>query len=292
LAHIILKDVYIEFPLLEHDQRSLKRLLSSPMRTGSRFGMDPRSRPVLRAIKGVSLSLKDGDRLAVIGPNGAGKSTLLRVLAGIYPPTVGTVEVVGRVGTLLTMGLGMRDDVSGYENIGFSLLLLGVPTEEIDRKRDEIVTFTGLGEYIFLHVGAYSTGMRTRLAFAIATAIDPEILILDEVFGAGDAEFMRKAEERMIGLIGRARILIFASHVPQHCVRFCNKAVWLENGQIQRIGSVESVFDDYLSTVKQSTSEQQTLESPTLEGQQPHPSGSNSSDQQPATAGMHSDSGS
>jgi ABC-2 type transport system ATP-binding protein len=247
MARIVLENVHVDFPLLQQDQRSLKRLLSAPLKP-TRIALDSRERPVLNALKGVDLTLVEGDRVALVGPNGAGKSTLLRVLAGIYPPTAGRAVIEGRIGALLTFGLGMRDDVSGYENIEFCLLLLGVSHDDIETKREEIVAFTGLGEFIHLHVGAYSAGMRTKLAFAIATSIEPEILILDEVFGAGDAAFVRKAEDRMTQLIQRSRILVFASHAPALVERFCTKAIWVEGGVMRRFGEVKSVCDAYLAS--------------------------------------------
>lgn len=249
MVSISLKDVAVEFPLLQHDQRSLKRLLSKPLRS-KRLTLDQRSRPILNALSGINLTLRDGDRYALIGPNGAGKSTLLRVLAGIYPPTYGEASIVGRVGALLTVGLGMRDDVSGYDNIAFGLMLMGVEPGEIEAKRQGIVDFAELDELIHLHVGAYSAGMRTRLGFAIATAIDPEILILDEIFGTGDAAFYRKAEARMTELLSRARILVFASHSPEMLTRFCDKAIWLEAGRVREIGELGAVSAAYLAAAR------------------------------------------
>jgi ABC-type polysaccharide/polyol phosphate transport system ATPase subunit len=246
MPRIVIDNVYVEFVLLQQEQRSLKRLLSAPVKS-KRFKLDARSRPVVQGLKGISLTVRDGDRIAVVGPNGAGKSTLLRVLAGIYPPTSGTVTIEGTVGSLLSVGLGMRSDVSGYDNIEFCLLLLGIQPADISAKRDEIIAFTGLEEFIDLHVGAYSDGMRTKLAFAIATSIDPEILIIDELFGAGDAAFIRKAEKRMIGLISRSRILAFASHATPLLERFCNKAIWIEGGEIQASGEVKEICDAYLA---------------------------------------------
>jgi ABC-type polysaccharide/polyol phosphate transport system ATPase subunit len=248
MAHIELKNVHVDFPLLRSEHRSFKRLLSSPLQN-SRFGSDSRQRPVLHALSRISLTLEHGSRVVVIGANGAGKSTLLRVLAGIFPPVSGTVTIDGRVGALLTTGLGMRDDVSGYENIEFCLLLQGIPAEEIPDRRDEIAAFTELGEYLDLHVGAYSSGMRVRLAFAISTALDPEILVIDEVFGAGDAAFMKKAEKRMESLIDRSSILVFASHAPGLAERFCDRGIWLDGGEIRQSGPIKEVSEAYLASV-------------------------------------------
>jgi len=248
MARIELKDVHVDFPLLRSEHRSFKRLLSSPLRS-SRFGSDSQQRPVLHALSRISLTLEHGARVVVIGANGAGKSTLLRVLAGIFPPVSGTATIEGRVGALLTTGLGMRDDVSGYENIEFCLLLQGIPADEIPERREEIAAFTELGEYLDLHVGAYSSGMRVRLAFAISTALDPEILIIDEVFGAGDAAFMKKAEKRMESLIDRSSILVFASHAPGVAERFCDQGIWLDGGEIRQAGSIQAVSEAYLASI-------------------------------------------
>lgn len=246
MARIELKDVHVDFPLLQSEQRSFKRILSVSLEA-TRFASDYRQRPVLRALKGVNLTLDHGDRVAVIGANGAGKSTLLRVLAGIYPPTSGTAVSDGRVAALLTTGLGMRDDVSAYENIEFCLLLQGADRRQIPRLRDEIAEFTELGQYLDLHVGAYSSGMRVRLAFAISTALVPDILIVDEIFGAGDAAFVKKAEKRMIDLMTRSNILVFASHAHGLLDQFCRTAIWLDNGEIRRQGTVAEINRAYLA---------------------------------------------
>ena len=249
MAHIYLRDVGVEFPLLQSEHRSFKRLLSRPI-PGSRFGNDYKSRPVLRALKDVQLTLEHGTRVALIGPNGAGKSTLLRVLAGIYPPTSGSITIEGRIGALLTAGLGMRDDVSGYENIEFCLMLQGIAANDIPHLRDEIAMFSELGEYLDLHVGAYSSGMRVRLAFAISTALEPDILIIDELFGAGDAAFMKKAKKRMEELIGRSSILVFASHSPDLVKQFCGRAILLDGGEIRQDGPIDDVCESYLDSIK------------------------------------------
>lgn len=246
-AHIELKDASVDFPLLQAEHRSFKLLLSAPLRQ-SRFGTDGK-RPVLHALRNINLRLDHGDRVGVVGANGAGKSTLLRVLAGIYPPVYGSVSIKGRVCALLTTGLGMRDDSSGLENIEFGLLLQGVPPEEIPLRRDAVAAFTELGEYLNLNVGAYSSGMRVRLAYAISTAVEPDILVIDEMFGAGDAAFMKKAEARMADLIANSAILVFASHMPALLEQFCNRALLLERGEITMDGPVKEVHQKYMASI-------------------------------------------
>jgi ABC-2 type transport system ATP-binding protein len=247
---IELKDVSVDFPLFQAEHRSLKLLMSAPLKR-SRFGKDHRQRPVLHALRNINLRLEHGDRIGVIGSNGAGKSTLLRVLAGIYPPVAGSIRIEGRVGALLTTGLGMRDDATGYENIEFGLLLQGVPPKEIAARRDAIAAFTELGEHLSLNVGAYSSGMRVRLAYAISTAVDPDILVIDEVFGAGDAAFLKKAEARMAAMIANSAILVFASHMPALLAQFCNRGILLERGEIAMDGPLEDVQARYLASVEE-----------------------------------------
>ena len=247
MAKIVLSRVHVDFPLLAEDGRSLKRLISQAG-IRSRFALDGRQRAILKALKGISVSFRDGDRVALVGPNGAGKSTLLRVIAGVYPPTQGECMVDGTVGALLTVGLGMRDDVTGYDNIRFCLMLLNVPNETLEATSQEVAEFSELGDYLSLHVGAYSSGMRTRLGFAIATAIEPDILVMDEMFGAGDAGFTKKAQERTLDLIERTRILVFASHDRALVERLCNKAIWLEQGEIKEAGTPIAINNRYLKS--------------------------------------------
>jgi ABC-type polysaccharide/polyol phosphate transport system ATPase subunit len=248
VTRVELTDVSVDFPLLRSEHRSFKRALSVAL-TPTRIGSNGGQRLVLQALKHINLKLEHSDRVAVIGANGAGKSTLLRVVAGIYPPIKGTVSVEGRVGALLTTGLGMRDDLTGYSNIEFCLMLQGASTQEIPHLRDEIAAFTELGEYLDLHVGAYSSGMRLRLGFAISTALNPDILVIDELFAAGDAAFMKKAEKRMANLIGRSSILVFASHARGLVEQFCDRALWLDNGEIRLFGSVRETYQAYLDAV-------------------------------------------
>jgi len=198
--------------------------------------------PVLR---NVSFSLEAGASAALIGRNGAGKTTLLRVMAGIYEPPAGTVEVEGRVAPLFDIGMGMDPESSGYENILLRGLYLGLRKAEIRAKVDEIAEFTELGEFLEMPLRTYSAGMFARLAFAISTSIDPEILLLDEGIGAGDEAFLEKAKQRLDAMINRARIMVLASHSDELVRKLCNRAILMQNGEIVASGSTDEMLERY-----------------------------------------------
>ncbi len=242
---IRLHQVSLDLPIFDVSAQSLKRRV---MRLGrrNRIAEDSTGVVVVRSLDGVSLELRAGDRLGLIGHNGAGKSTLLRVLAGIYPPTAGTVEVRGRAVPLLDINLGMDEQSTGRQNIRLRGLLLGMGDTEIRAKTQDIADFTELGDYLDLPLRTYSSGMRLRLAFAIATAVDADILLLDEVVGVGDAGFQEKAAQRLKQLHDRAEIVVLAIHNPEIIRQTCNKALWLERGKLRRFGDAETVLSDYM----------------------------------------------
>jgi len=241
---IRLHQVNLDLPIFDVSAQSLKKRV---MRLGrrNRIAEDSTGVVVVRSLDGVSLELQPGDRLGLIGHNGAGKSTLLRVLAGIYPPTAGTVEVEGRAVPLLDINLGMDDQSTGRQNIRLRGLLLGMSDAEIRAKTQDIADFTELGDYLDLPLRTYSSGMRLRLAFAIATAVDAEILLLDEVIGVGDASFQDKAARRLEQLHARAEIVVLAIHNPDVIRKTCNKALWLERGKLRSFGDAQTVLDAY-----------------------------------------------
>lgn len=224
-------NVAVSFPIYDASARSLKKKVVA-LSTGGRIGSDAMDHVVVQALDGVSLSLTRGDRLALHGRNGAGKSTLLRVIAGIYEPTEGEVKVEGRVAALLGGQPGMDPDSTGRENIILNGLLLGLSKSEIKNHTEAIVEFTELGAFIDLPLRTYSHGMRARLAFGIATAVVPEILLLDEGIGAGDAAFIEKADRRLTEFVNHAGILVLASHSEALIRRFCNKSVLMERGKV------------------------------------------------------------
>ncbi len=249
MASVEVKNVDLVFPVYGI-QKSLRKSMFTAAVGGIINKNKNKKRQVsVTALQNVNFTLSDGDRLGIIGPNGAGKSTLLRLLAGIFHPTNGIVSVDGRVSSLFTSGVGMDLEDSGYENIYTCGLYLGLSNKEIHQIVPEIEEFTELGDFLSLPVRTYSTGMMVRLAFAITTAIHPEILLLDEGLGAGDAKFAEKANQRVNDLIGRASILVIASHSDNLIEKFCNKAMFLNEGQLIALGPVDEVTTLYRETI-------------------------------------------
>ncbi|WP_322030626.1 ABC transporter ATP-binding protein [Paraburkholderia sp. J76] len=244
MAYIELKNVTLDLPIYDVQGRSLKKQV---LRMGrrNRIAEDNHGIIVVRALDDVTLRFERGDRIGLIGHNGAGKSTLLRVMAGIYPPTGGTVSCEGKAVPLLDISLGMDENSTGMQNIRLRGLLLGMTDAEIREKQNEIAEFCELGDYLDLPIRTYSSGMRVRLAFAVSTAVDAEILLLDEVMGVGDVSFMHKAEARLADLHSRAEIVVLAMHSNNQIRKVCNKVLWMERGRVRAFGPVEEVVEQY-----------------------------------------------
>lgn len=207
----------------------------------------------VRALEDVSLSFRAGDRVGIIGHNGAGKSTLLKLLAGIYEPTRGQCVVEGSVSSLFDLMLGFEPEASGWDNIRYRGYLQGETPRSINRKIQAIADFTELGEFLNIPVRHYSAGMLVRLAFAIATAIEPEVLLIDEVLGAGDAAFQDKARRRMREMMDRAELIVAVSHDLESLARICELGVWMEKGRVRMIGDIEDVIKAYLNSLSDET---------------------------------------
>ena len=184
------------------------------------------------ALRDVSFRVVHGESLAIIGPNGAGKSTLLQVLAGIIQPNEGAVDVVGHVSSLLTLGAGFDADLSGRDNIRLAGAFLGIPHKVMEERLPGIVDFADLGEFIDASIKTYSSGMRARLGFSIATAVDPDVLIIDEVLSTGDAVFRAKSKQRIIELTRQAKAIVLVTHDMQWVTEFCNRAMLLDHGHV------------------------------------------------------------
>ncbi len=205
---------------------------------GGRLWRQGRRGGYVTALDGVSFDLKAGDRLGLVGTNGAGKTTLLKVIYGIYEPTGGSIETSGRVDALFNINLGFRPHASGRRNIVLRGLINGWSRGEIDRHMDDIIAFSELGDFIDMPVSTYSAGMSARLAFAIATSFDPEILLMDEWIGAGDKNFQDKAKARMDEMVSKAGIIVLASHNDSLINRVCNKVLKLEKGTVKEFSDL------------------------------------------------------
>jgi lipopolysaccharide transport system ATP-binding protein len=238
----------IEFPVYSSHGRSWKRSMINRA-TGGRMGLSDRDRAVVRALNDVSFSTRHGERIGLIGHNGAGKSTLLRAVAGVYEPVRGSITVCGRTASLTDLTLGMDMEATGHENIRIRSLLLGVAPQDIDAFIEEVVAVTELGEFLSLPVRVYSSGMLLRLAFAISTAVAPDILLMDEWIGVGDAAFVKKAHERMLDLVGRTGLMFLASHAEGLIRDYCNRALWLDHGTLRADGTPDEVYREYLASV-------------------------------------------
>jgi ABC-type polysaccharide/polyol phosphate transport system ATPase subunit len=204
----------------------------------------------VRALRDVSLNLKDGDRLAILGHNGAGKSTLLKVLAGIYPPTRGVRRIEGEVSSLFDIALGFEPEATGWENINYRGYLQGETPRSIRAKVQPIAEFSELGDFLNMPVRYYSAGMMVRLAFSIATAIEPEILLVDEILSVGDMAFQQKAHQRMREMMAKARLIVMVSHDLASLAKFCDRGLWMVHGQVRQIGPIAEVIGAYRKSVK------------------------------------------
>src|SRR5450432_3374714 len=240
MASITLSNASVEIPVFAVGNYSLKTTLLRKA-VGGKFA-HAGSNLMIDALNDVSLELRNGDRIGLVGQNGAGKTTLLRVLAGVYPPTSGAVQIIGRVSPMFDISLGMSPDSTGIENIKVCGALWGLSRAEIAAGIDDIVEFTELGDYLKIPVRTYSAGMLLRLSFAIATLRQPEILLLDEVIGVGDASFMEKAKARLQKVVSRAQILVVSSHSDVIIRDICEKAIWLTQGAIGAFGEVDAVL--------------------------------------------------
>ena len=243
MVAISLVNVGVDIPIFDVRTASVRKALIG--RTiGGRFGQTG-SHVIVNALKNINFEAHDGDRIAMVGNNGSGKSTLLRVLSQVYPPTSGTISVVGKVSPMFDATLGMSLDATGLENIRIAGTIWGMTRSQIKDSVGDIADFTELGDYLNMPVRTYSNGMMLRLAFAIATVREPEILLIDEIIGVGDADFFDKAFTRLQRLVQKSRILIVAAHADDILRRLCDKALWLDHGSLIEYGSIDPVLAAY-----------------------------------------------
>jgi ABC-type polysaccharide/polyol phosphate transport system ATPase subunit len=202
------------------------------------------------ALRDINIQMKKGERIGVLGFNGAGKSTLLRLLARIYKPTQGRLTVKGSVAPLIEMGAGFNPELSGFDNILLNGAMLGIKPREMRKKVEGIYEFTGLREFADLPLKYYSSGMYARLAFGIATEVDPEILLIDESLGAGDAIFIDRAKERIKQLLDKSNLVVIVSHDLGALNTMCNRGIWMHEGQVQIDGTIAEAITGYLELIK------------------------------------------
>jgi lipopolysaccharide transport system ATP-binding protein len=244
MAGIEVANVSVEFPLYHGNSRSLKKTVLAV--ASGRLGEDQQHRVVVRALRDVSFTLQPGDRLGLVGGNGAGKTTLLRTLAGIYEPVVGRVHVAGTMVALLDPTLGMNLELTGRENIMLRGLYNRLSKQATKRLEEDVQEFAELGEFLDLPVRFYSSGMVVRLGFALATAIRPQVLLMDEWILAGDAAFMDKARARLEDMVRGAEILVLSSHMPNVIVEWCTRVMRLDGGHVVDDGPAREVTERYL----------------------------------------------
>lgn len=247
-SSIVLEDVWVEYCVYGISSRSLKKTVVRALSGGrmAQEAADERTRVV--ALKGINLSIEAGDRTGLIGSNGSGKTTLLRVMAGALKPSRGRIWRVGTTSSLFDVSLGMNPEATGWDNITLRGMFLGLSAAEARSKTDEIVEFCGLApDQLSRPVRTYSSGMLMKLAFAISTSVHPEIILLDEWLGVGDAHFFEKSQKRLTQLVDKARILVIASHYDHLIRSLCNKVAYFRMGELIAFGPVEDTLALYHS---------------------------------------------
>ncbi|OXE35457.1 MAG: sugar ABC transporter ATP-binding protein [Phenylobacterium zucineum] len=237
---VTVTDLTLRFPVYGVDAKSLKKHLAR-VAIGGRLSQSHHGSAEVTAISGLSMTLKAGDRLGLIGHNGSGKTTLLRALSGAYEPDEGQIEVKGRIAPLLDLSLGIDPSATGLENIRLRGRIAGLSAKDIDGKMEEIGKFTGLGPFLAMPLKTYSAGMAARLAFAVATAVDADVLLMDEWIAVGDAEFQKIAHQRLLSLVERAGILVLASHDMDLIRLYCNKVMRMEGGVASPVTSIKNL---------------------------------------------------
>ncbi|MBI3860685.1 MAG: ABC transporter ATP-binding protein [Planctomycetia bacterium] len=240
MTSIELENVSLVFRVRQQRRVALKDFIVNRM-----FSRSVNPYMHVRALSNINLTLREGDRLGIVGHNGAGKSTMLKMLAGIYPPTSGTRRVAGEVSSLFDLQLGFEPEASGWENIAYRGYLQGETPKSLKDKLEEIAAFSELGEFLHSPVRHYSSGMLVRLAFSVASAIDPEILLVDEVLSAADMAFLKKCRRRMEEMIDKARLIVMVNHDLDTIARFCNRVIWLDHGEIRRSGPTGEILAAY-----------------------------------------------
>lgn len=246
MAHIKLKNASVTFPIYNAKTRSVRNQLIGVI--GGRVKSIDNT-VYINALDNINLEINQGERVGLIGHNGAGKTTLLKLLSGIYEPTGGSIVTDGYISALTDIAMGMDPENSGYENIIMRCIFMGMSFTEAREKVKEVAAFSELSEYLDLPIRTYSSGMYLRLAFTIATSVIPDILIMDEMIGAGDAAFIEKARKRSLELIEKTKIMVISSHDMQIMLDICTRGIWMEKGKILMDGPISEVVEKYTNAV-------------------------------------------
>lgn len=237
------ENIGISFKLSRFKANTLKGKLSQLIGGGAKT----KQKTSFWALKDVSFTIKQGDILGVVGTNGSGKSTLLRTIGGIYEPDEGSIEVNGTVSTLLSLGTGFKQELSGYENIMLNGIIMGFSREEITANTEKIIEFSDLGDFIYEPVKNYSSGMVARLGFSIAVHLKRDVMLIDEILGVGDHKFRKKSRDKMVELMAEGRTFIIVSHNLEYIKQYATKVLWIEKGAMKALGPAEEVIADYLN---------------------------------------------
>lgn len=244
MVSINLERVCVDIPIFNSQGRSFKKTMMG-IAIGGKIGLTEKGKTIIRSLENINLSINSGERVGLIGHNGSGKSTLLRVFGKVYKPSSGIAKISGNIGSLIDISLGIDLEATGIENIFLRGALLGINSKELKKALPEIIDFSELGDFINMPVRTYSSGMHMRLAFAVSTMINPDILLMDEWLSVGDLGFQKKAEARLNAVIERSNILVIASHSRNLIERCCTRVIWLEHGVIKMDGKPSEVCGYY-----------------------------------------------
>ena len=242
---ISLKNVYLHFPVFNAHKFSLRNTLVNKLGGGL---TNEGSLKIVEALKNVSFEAGVGDRIGLLGHNGSGKSTLMRTIAGIYTPTSGSLAVRGNISTLFGTSVGVNEEMTGEENLFLGSLIFGKNYRKAKESMQSLRDFTDLGDYLNLPLRTYSEGMKMRVGFTVATNFEPDVLLIDEIFGAGDKDFSEKSQKRIEDLIEKSNTFLFASHSDDLIKKFCNKAILMSHGELKAFGNVNDVLKEYNRT--------------------------------------------
>lgn len=247
---IEIKNVSMRFNLGVEKDNSLKKIFIKIFDVRNWFKKNKNKKNEFWALKDASFSINSGDVFGIVGSNGAGKSTLLKLVAGVYKPTKGTIEVNGKISPMIELGAGFDGELTARENIYLNGAILGYSKEFIDEKFAEIVDFSELKDFLDVPIKNFSSGMTAKLAFSISTIVNPEILIVDEILSVGDIKFQEKSKNKMMSMIKNGTTVMYVSHSLDSIRDICNKAIWLDHGEVKMVGNVNEVCDAYYESQK------------------------------------------